>query len=63
MAEKGGYSVRVFLTALTVVAGAMLGGGIAVNVTAIVIVATIALVLLAVANGVRMLGELSDGLS
>jgi hypothetical protein len=53
----------VIPTALTVLAGAALGGGIAVNVTAIVIVAVIALVLLAVANGVRMLGEMSDSLS
>ncbi|HEX2409628.1 MAG TPA: hypothetical protein VHJ39_00560 [Solirubrobacteraceae bacterium] len=53
----------MFLTTLTVLAGAVLGGGIAVNVTAIVIIAAIALVLLAVANGVRMLSELSDSMS
>jgi hypothetical protein len=53
----------VILTALTVLAGAALGGGIAVEVTAIVIVAAIALVLLAAVNGVRMLGEMSDSLS
>lgn len=47
------------MTALTVLAGAALGGGVAVDVTAIVIVAAIALVLLAVANGARMLGEMS----
>jgi hypothetical protein len=40
----------VILTALTVLAGAALGGGIA-------------LVLLAAVNGVRMLGEMSDSLS
>jgi hypothetical protein len=53
----------VILTALTVLAGAALGGGIAVEVTEIVIVAAIALVLLAAVNGVRMLGEMSDSLS
>jgi hypothetical protein len=53
----------VILTALTVLAGAALGGGIAVEVTAIVIIAAIALVLLAAVNGVRMLGEMSDSLS
>ena len=53
----------MILTALTVLAGAALGGGIAVEVTAIVIVAAIALVLLAAVNGVRMLGEMSDSLS
>jgi hypothetical protein len=53
----------VILTALTVLAGAALGGGIAVEATAIVIVAAIALVLLAAVNGVRMLGEMSDSLS
>jgi hypothetical protein len=53
----------VIPTALTVLAGAALGGGIAVNVTAIVIVAAVALVLLAAVNGVRMLGEMSDSLS
>lgn len=47
------------MTALTVLAGAALGGGVAVGVTAIVIVAAIALVLLAAANGARMLGEMS----
>ncbi len=49
-------------TALTVLAGAALGGGVAVDVTAIVIVAAVALVLLAVANGARMLGEVSASL-
>jgi hypothetical protein len=63
IAGIGGYSVGVFLTTLTVLAGAVLGGGIAVNVTAVVIIAAIALVLLAVANGVRMLSELSDSMS
>lgn len=59
---RGHTQLRVFLTALTVLAGAALGGGIAVEVTAIVIVAAIALVLLAAANGVRMLGEMSDSM-
>jgi hypothetical protein len=53
----------VFLTALTVLAGAALGGAIAVNVTAIVIVAVVALVLLAAVNGVRMLRAVSDSMS
>ena len=53
----------MFLTALTVLAGAALGGGIAVDVTAIVIVAAIALVALAAVNGVRMLREMSDSIS
>lgn len=63
MPRKRAYSDWVLPTALTVLAGAALGGGIAVEVTAIVIVAAIALVLLAAANGVRMLGEMSDSLS
>ena len=49
----------MFLTALTVLAGAALGGGVAVDVTAIVIVAAVALVALAAVNGARMLGEMS----
>lgn len=53
----------MILTALTVLAGAALGGGIAVEVTAIVIIAAIALVLIGAANGVRMIGEMSDSLS
>ena len=56
---RGHTQLRVILTALTVLAGAALGGGVAVDVTAIVIVAAIALVLLAAANGARMLGEMS----
>jgi hypothetical protein len=61
-AQSGHTHPRVFLTALTVLAGAALGGGIAVDVTAIVIIAAIALALLAAVNGVRMLGEMSDSL-
>ena len=53
----------MILTALTVLAGAALGGGIAVEVTAIVIIAAIALVLIGAVNGVRMIGEMSDSLS
>lgn len=53
----------MFLAALTVLAGAALGGGIAVGVTAIVIVAAIALVVLAAVNGVRMLREMNDAMS
>jgi hypothetical protein len=62
-AHSGHTQERVFLTALTVLAGAALGGGIAVDVTAIVIVAAIALALLAAVNGLRMLGEMSDSLN
>jgi hypothetical protein len=41
------------LTFLTLIAGAALGGGIAVGLTAVVVVAAVALVVIAAANGVR----------
>ena len=43
---------------LTVLAGAALGGGIAVGLTVVVVVAVVALAALAAANGARCLGEL-----
>lgn len=49
-------------TYLTLLAGATLGGGIAVGVTAIVIVAVVALVALGIANGVRSLDRLGHTL-
>jgi hypothetical protein len=48
----------VFLTVLTVMAGAALGGGIAAGVTVIVVAAVIALVLLGAANAARSLQQL-----
>jgi hypothetical protein len=45
-------------TALTVTAGAALGGGIALGATVIVIVAVIALVVLGAANAARALQQL-----
>ena len=57
--RNGHTQLRMILTALTVLAGAALGGGVAVDVTAIVIVAAVALVALAAVNGARMLGEMS----
>jgi hypothetical protein len=48
----------VFLTVLTVMAGAALGGGIAAGVTVIVVAAVIALVLLGAANAARSLEQL-----
>jgi hypothetical protein len=47
------------LTVLTVVAAAALGGGVAVDVTALVIGAGVALALVGLANGLRTLGELT----
>jgi hypothetical protein len=46
------------LTCLTVLAAAVLGGAIADGLTVLVVLGTVALVFLGVANGVRMLGEL-----
>ena len=54
----GEYIVGVFLTVLTVMAGAALGGGIALGVTVIVVAAVIALVLLGGANAARSLQQL-----
>jgi hypothetical protein len=54
----GEYIVGVVPTALTVTAGAALGGGIALGATVIVIVAVIALVVLGAANAARALQQL-----
>ena len=50
----------MMLTFLTLVAGAALGGGIAVGLTAIVVVATVALVVIAAANGIRIVGRMIE---
>ena len=49
-------------TFLTVLAGAALGGGIAAGLTVIIIAAVVALVVLGVANCVRLLDRLSHTL-
>jgi galactitol-specific phosphotransferase system IIC component len=54
----GEYTVGVFPTVLTVMAGAALGGGIALGVTLIVIAAVIALVVLGATNAARSLQQL-----
>ncbi len=54
----GEYIVGVVSTVLTVMAGAALGGGIALGVTVIVIAAVIALLVLAGANAARSLQQL-----
>jgi hypothetical protein len=54
----GEYTLGVVPTVLTVMAGAALGGGVALGVTVIVIAAVIALVLLGAANGLRALEQL-----
>jgi hypothetical protein len=48
------------LTFLTVVAGAALGGGLAVGVTAVVVLAAVALVVLAAANGAQFMRRVAD---
>ena len=50
--------VGVVPTVLTVMAGAALGGGIALGVTVIVIAAVVALVVLGTANAARALRQL-----
>ena len=50
----------MLLTFLTVIAGAALGGGIAVGVTALVVLATIALAVIAAANGARIVSSMSQ---
>jgi hypothetical protein len=52
--------VGVTPTVLTMVAGAALGGGIALGVTVIVVAAVIALVVLAAGNAARSLHQLFD---
>jgi hypothetical protein len=58
IAQVGEYMVGVTPTVLTMVAGAALGGGIALGVTVIVVAAVIALVLLAAGNAARSLHQL-----
>jgi hypothetical protein len=50
----------MMLTLLTLAAGAALGGGIAVGVTALVIVAAVALAVIGAANGVRTVGRIFE---
>lgn len=50
--------IGVFPTVLTVMAGAALGGGIALGVTLIVIAAVVALVVIGAANAARSLEQL-----
>lgn len=52
----------MMLTFLTLVAGAALGGGIAVGLTALVVVAAIALAVIGAANGVRTVGRVLEAL-
>jgi hypothetical protein len=54
----GEYTVGVTPTVLTMVAGAALGGGIALGVTVIVVAAVIALVVLGANNAARSLRQL-----
>jgi hypothetical protein len=48
------------LTFLTMVAGAVLGGGLAVGVTAVVVLAAVALVVLAAANGAQFMRRVAE---
>jgi hypothetical protein len=48
------------LTFMTMVAGAGLGGGLAVGVTAVVVLAAVALVVLAAANGAQLMRRVAD---
>ena len=50
----------MLLTFLTLIAGAVLGGGVAVGLTALVVLAAIALAVIAAANGVRTVGRMLD---
>jgi hypothetical protein len=54
----GEYKIGVFPIVLTMVAGAALGGGIALGVTVIVVAAVIALVVLGANNAARSLQQL-----
>jgi hypothetical protein len=58
IADVGEYMVGVTPTVLTMVAGAALGGGIALGLTVIVVAAVIALVVLGVNNAARSLQQL-----
>jgi hypothetical protein len=48
------------LTFLTMIAGAALGGGLAVDLTAVVIAAAVALAVLAAANGARFMRRVAE---
>ena len=48
------------LTFLTLVAGASLGGGVAAQLTVLIVIAAVALVLIAAFNGLRMLSRIID---
>jgi hypothetical protein len=50
----------MMLTFLTLIAAAVLGGAIALELTALVILAGVALALIGAANGVRTLGRTFD---
>jgi hypothetical protein len=58
IADVGEYMVGVTPTVLTMVAGAALGGGIALGLTVIVVAAVIALVVLGANNAARSLQQL-----
>ena len=62
MGRKGNRSFWVLPTFFTVLAGAALGGGIALGVTVIVIAAVVVLVVLGAVNGLRSLDRLSHTL-
>ena len=48
------------LTVLTLLAGASLGGGVAAQLTVLIVIAAVALVLIAGFNGLRMLSGIID---
>jgi hypothetical protein len=50
----------MMLTFLALVAAATLGGAIALELTALVVVATVALAVIGVANGVRTVGRMFE---
>lgn len=57
-APVGEYSLVVILTVLTVMAGAALGGGIALGIGIVIVAAVVALVVLGAANAARALQQL-----
>jgi hypothetical protein len=52
----------MLLSACTMVVIAALGGAVAVDLTALVVVAAVVLAVLAAVNGLRMLGELTTSI-
>jgi hypothetical protein len=50
----------MMLTFLTVLAGAVLGGGLAVGLTVVVVAAAVALSMIAAANGARVMRRVGD---